>query len=667
MISLIVTVLAIGLVAVLVGATLYYGSSVADEAGSRARAVTLVNQGEQIVAATQIFYTNNSRAPNILQELIDLGYLTTIPVPVGVTLANTSFSIISNAVAEEPGRWTWDAATQTLALVKAVKAESVCAQVNDVGFSSKAVKNAVDTRLRVQCYGAANSAGYTVIWNANTPTDTKASDGAYAVCNGTAIIGHVPAVCGPGEAGTASSLPGSTNSAVEDLTNLLVSLSAGTGLPAGEVSYPYSFDLNQLLSVTGDAAYDASKVVWSVSGGTLPIGLSLESNGVVSGTPSGKNPTGDTFQVLASYKSKSGQQAYTIIVNGAILRVTKIKVSTAHTCAITTAGRVKCWGQNTYGALGNGTTTASLAPVEVSGLTSGVVDLALGGTHTCALLTDGGVKCWGLNASGQLADGTTVNKLAPVSVVGLSAPAVSLVAGMHHNCVVNTLGGVECWGYNIYGQIGDNSRINRTVPVGVSGLTSGVASISSSGSAYSTCAVTTSGGVLCWGNLVSGMALIPTAVPTLDTGVASVSVGADQYCVVTTTGGAKCWGANNYGQLGDNTFVDKLSPTWVFGLKSGVSRVSAGFRFTCALTTAGQALCWGDNASGNLGDGTTTTRRIPWPVSELSSGVTSIVAGGAYACVTLSGDGVRCWGNNYSGQLGDGTTTFRYTPITPLP
>ncbi|MBL8765641.1 MAG: biotin transporter BioY, partial [Phycisphaerae bacterium] len=177
----------------------------------------------------------------------------------------------------------------------------------------------------------------------------------------------------------------------------------------------------------------------------------------------------------------------------------------------TTAGGAKCWGSNNYGQLGDNSTTNRRTPVDVTGLTSGVSSVGAGGYHTCAVTTAGGAKCWGYNGYGQLGDNSTTNRLTPVDVTGLTSGVSSVGVGAFHTCAVTAAGGAKCWGYNGYGQLGDNSTIDRQTPVDVTGLTSGVSSV---GAEYHTCAV-------------------------------------------TTAGGAKCWGSNNYGQLGDNSTTNR--------------------------------------------------------------------------------------------------------------
>lgn len=168
-----------------------------------------------------------------------------------------------------------------------------------------------------------------------------------------------------------------------------------------------------------------------------------------------------------------------------------------HTCALTSDGGAKCWGRNWYGQLGDGTTTSRTTLADVTGLTSGVAALAAGEDHTCALTTSGGVKCWGRNWAGQLGDGTTENRLTPVDVSGLTSGVVALTADSSHTCAATVSGGAKCWGANNYGQLGDGTTSNRNVPVDVSGLASGAAALAAGWG--HTCAVMASGGAKCWG------------------------------------------------------------------------------------------------------------------------------------------------------------------------
>jgi hypothetical protein len=301
----------------------------------------------------------------------------------------------------------------------------------------------------------------------------------------------------------------------------------------------------------------------------------------------------------------------------AVGRPTRISSGTYHSCAVTAAGAARCWGQNTYGQLGNGTTTSSSRPVAVAGLSSGVASVSVGGLHSCAVTTAGAALCWGLNGSGQLGNGTTTSSSRPVAVAGLSSGVASLASGDFHSCALTTAGAVRCWGWNLSGQLGRGNIADSATPVNVIGLGSGVRAVSAG--ADTSCVVTTGGAARCWGDNYWGelgtgttaRALVPTNVLGLSSGVASVSGDGGHTCAVTTAGAAKCWGYNAYGQVGNGLTSDVKSPVGVVGLGSGVGASSSGFYFTCATTTAGAVKCWGYNSDGELGNGTTTNSPIP--------------------------------------------------------
>lgn len=334
--------------------------------------------------------------------------------------------------------------------------------------------------------------------------------------------------------------------------------------------------------------------------------------------------------------------------------VPQIAAGNGHTCVLTTPGGttragVRCWGVNTAGQLGhlpmrmNGVPvgTQSSVPNAVSWGWSWpkIVDISASYDHTCVLTEAGGVKCWGKARSGQLGNGLTTNEGRPVDVVGLSSGVAAVSAGSNHTCALTKAGGVKCWGDNSSGQLGDGGTASSSVPVDVVGLSSGVAAISSGH--FHTCAVTTSGGVKCWGQNDHGQlgrvstanGSLPDDVVGLSSGVAGVSAGGSHNCALTAAGGVKCWGRNYSGQLGNSTDTDDVSvPVEVRGHSSGVAAVSAGIYHTCVLTTSGGANCWGNNKTGELGNGTTKSSSTPTTVTGFTSGVAAILG-----CVALTG------------------------------
>jgi alpha-tubulin suppressor-like RCC1 family protein len=329
------------------------------------------------------------------------------------------------------------------------------------------------------------------------------------------------------------------------------------------------------------------------------------------------------------------------------------------TCALLVGGAVTCWGHNGSGQLGNGSTIDSSIPIEVSGLGSGVLAIAAGSYHACALLAAGGARCWGKNNSGQLGNNSNANSSIPVEVSTLGSGVQSISAGDGHSCALLTGGGVKCWGYNFFGQLGNNSTTNTKIPVDVSGLGTDIKAISAGGN--HTCALTLAlGAAKCWGYNFFGQvgnnsttnSNVPVDVPVIGFGGLAISAGAAHSCAIVIGGAAKCWGFNASGQVGNNSTANSKLPVNVSGLGSGVQALSAGVSHTCALTSGGSATCWGANLSGQLGNGLSGLSSAPVNVSGLASGVVVISAGGRHSCAVTNAGAAKCWGDNARGQLG---------------
>jgi len=353
---------------------------------------------------------------------------------------------------------------------------------------------------------------------------------------------------------------------------------------------------------------------------------------------------------------------------GACSRIVQAGIGEDHTCALTDAGRVYCWGRNHRGQLGDGTLVDRATPVPV--LLSESADLlGVGHDHTCVRLGAGGLRCWGHNGFGQLGDGGTTDATTPVSVLG--APTVEEFAlGGEFSCARVSLGQVQCWGPNHRGQLGTGSshRTPGPIVVGVSGATS------VSSGAWHACAVT-DGTISCWGYNTDGQIGdgtmtqrdLPVGVPGV-TDAVEVTASRVATCARRASGTVSCWGDNSQGQLGDGTLVTRASPLAVTGL-TDIAELWGGERTHCARTTTGTVFCWGYNELGTAGIGTfeqriQIARAIPSfdDVVRLTGGM-----GGHHACaIRASGPELHCWGANGFGQVGDGTMVDRETP-TPIP
>jgi len=342
-----------------------------------------------------------------------------------------------------------------------------------------------------------------------------------------------------------------------------------------------------------------------------------------------------------------------------------------HSCAVTGNGGAKCWGYNRYGELGDGTTTNRTWPVAVQSLPSEIRAIETGGGHTCAVAHGGDVYCWGGGGSGQLGDGTLESSLVPVSVKGLPTDVAAIAAGQSHSCALSKDGAVLCWGGNKYGQLGDGTTVNKRTPTTVQGLSSGVVAISVN---YEhSCALADSGLVLCWGGNGSGQlgngttkdALTPSAVDGLPPTITAIATGNSYTCALDDNGGAYCWGYNGWGQLGDGTKTRRLRPVAVQGLQSEITAIAAGHIHTCARTVAGGVRCWGGNGGGRLGDGTRINRLLPVDVVGLSDAVSLSLIKDT-TCVIRRNGALACWGRNDASQIGDGSEIDRDTPTMPV-
>ncbi len=300
-----------------------------------------------------------------------------------------------------------------------------------------------------------------------------------------------------------------------------------------------------------------------------------------------------------------------------------VSAGSFHSCGITYLGETFCWGDNSSGQIGYGSIASSFitTPKLIFGSFS-FIQISAGGEHTCALDSDGNAYCWGANLNGQLGTGNNDNTSSPQLVTG-GYKFSTISSGGHHTCGITlSTNQVYCWGYNMYGQLGN-------------------------------------------GNSGSSADLnLPTLLSSSLT-FSSVAAGNGHTCAIESTGKIiYCWGHNDVGQIGNNNLVDQPIPVQIFGSTS-YKQVTLGNSFTCGITTSDSGYCWGKNDFGQLGDSTTTSNKKP---SAINGGYSflQISAGATHACALTLSNQPFCWGDNSYGQLGIGTNTPNYSIPQPM-
>jgi alpha-tubulin suppressor-like RCC1 family protein len=439
----------------------------------------------------------------------------------------------------------------------------------------------------------------------------------------------------------------------------------------------------QLTAATKDAAGNVltgRTVTWATSN---PAVATVNSTGLATGVAGGQ------ATITATSEGQSGTAAITVVV----LTFATVSGGGDHTCGVTTGGTAYCWGDNGLGQLGTGTTTNSATPVAVAGGLTFAAVSASTGSFTCGLTVGGAAYCWGANDVGMLGTGSSGQSSVPVAVAGgLRFGALS--TGYDHTCALTANGTPYCWGANQFGQLGtgpaggpqfcvDNFPCS-TVPAAVSGGLTFAAVSAGTGATGFTCGLTPGGAAYCWG--YNGDGELGTGTTTnnstpLAVGggftFAAVSTGAYHICGLTKNGAAYCWGYSGFGEFGDGSY-GRISQTPV-AVSGGLTfaAVSAGLFNTCGITASVVLYCWGANGAGELGIGSTTGPELcnandldyldpcsTVPVA-VSGGLTFAVVSVAdfYSCGGTTGGAAYCWGTNFYGQLGTGTTTSSSVPV----
>ncbi len=376
--------------------------------------------------------------------------------------------------------------------------------------------------------------------------------------------------------------------------------------------------------------------------------------------------------------------------------ITQISLGGAHSSAITSEGRLFTWGKNDFGQLGDGTTTDRYIPADITSwfnLVEGetITKITLRFWHSAALTSDGRIFTWGSNSDGELGDGTTTDRYIPTEITSQfnlneEETITEITLGGYHSSAITTEGRVFTWGWNRYGQLGDGTTTSRITPTEITSqfnLSVGETITKIALGNYSSSAITTDGRVFTWGDNTEGqlgdgtttVRYIPTEITSqfnLSVGetITQIILGGFHSSAITSEDRVFTWGRNNSGQLGDGTTTSRYIPTEItsqFNLNEEeiIRTIYLNGSHSSAITSEDRVFMWGWNAYGQLGDGTMTNRYIPTEVTSQfnfseEETITQISLGACHSLAITSEGGVFTWGWNEYGQLGDGTTTNQY-------
>ena len=335
------------------------------------------------------------------------------------------------------------------------------------------------------------------------------------------------------------------------------------------------------------------------------------------------------------------------------------------------------------GSSSGGSTPTPTGPSPSASATTGdgtTTTISAGLGTVCAAASSGNVSCWGYNTHGSVGDGTNIESNTPTLVKSLPSMATTITTGDETSCALVSGGAAYCWGKNEFGELGGTPKLDAAGylptgpttdsdhPIPVQGLPGPATTITTGG--YTTCAIVSGGAAYCWGknefgelgNGTTSTSTSPAKVKNLPSTATNISTSSGTTCTVTSAGRAYCWGDNANGELGIGTTKNSSTPVQVNGLPTPVTGIATGSGTTCA-TAAGSVYCWGNNKFGGVGNGSTTNTTRPIKVSALTGAADSVSTSNGTTCAIVASGTAFCWGFNNKGQIGNGSTANTTSPV----
>lgn len=433
---------------------------------------------------------------------------------------------------------------------------------------------------------------------------------------------------------------------------------------------PTTFDFTDIVELTN---IPQERVKWElvkITNELVPPGMEFKS-GVLSGTPTSVGSY--TFTVSASFTDGSEHledvQQYTIEIVASGQRFTSILAGGYNNaCGIDFSGSMKCWGRNVYSELGipYSSTTSAITQATKNGVNENIVKYTLGSSFTCYLNEAGEVKCFGMNTGGQLGRGSTntaFTNYTPIAA-NLSGQAIDVSAGSAGACAVLSNGTVECWGNGSNYALGNNSTGSAYSPVQTAAIPEKIKAVDVGRSGA--CAISQSGSVYCWGlntsyqfgNATATTLRVPTLIPQLGTDNAEIQLGFTGGCSKKDSGQLYCWGYNSKGTVGNGTNATQTTPLAVPGFANiKAFSTSSVSDVVCAIKSDGTAWCWGSNATNQLGTNDSATNLLSPTQIPGVQGASDISYGQESGCLVGEGNKGQCFGLNGNGARGNGTLT----------